>query len=99
MDHHANRYACAYAQCDAFAAAPRLVGVMPGTSVSPTPVVNAVSSAGTEPAGNPAPVAAAETLGAQVLPSLPLMMASRTAEPKAPPMARAEKARPVAVLR
>lgn len=28
-----------------------------------------------------------------------MMMASRTAEPKAPPMARAEKARPVAVER
>jgi len=55
--------------------------------------------AGTDEDGSPAPMAAAATLGARVFSSLLLIMTLTTADPKAPPMARAENARPVALAR
>lgn len=67
--------------------------------MNPVPVEKAVRSAGTEEAGSPASTAAEVIPGAYVEASLPLIMVSRTADPKAPPIARAEKARPVAVER
>ena len=70
-----------------------------GTASKPVPAEKACRSAGTEELGSPAAVAASATPEAYVEASLPLMMVSSTAEPKAPPIARAEKASPVAVER
>jgi len=66
---------------------------------NPVPEEKAARRAGTEEVGSPALVAAPETAGAYVEAILPLIMVSRTAEPKAPPRALAENASPVAVER
>lgn len=64
-----------------------------------SPAAMAVRRSGTEAVGSPTPVAAPPTFLASVESILPLTMASMIAEPKAPPIARAEKASPVAVER
>ena len=75
-----------------------IVGETPGTAASAAgaPLARALTSAVTEEGGSPALMAAAP-MSPESDASLELMIAFKTADPKAPPMARAEKASPVAV--
>jgi hypothetical protein len=82
--------------CEAVVAAARIASVTPGTADAAPPPARAARSAGTESAERPAETAAAPTVASYDA-SLLLMIASRMALPKAPPIARALKARPVAV--
>ena len=78
-----------------------MLGLIPGTAARATglPVAMPSMRAGMEDAERPALMAAEDTWGPRVLPNLLLMITLTTADPKAPPMARAENARPVALAR
>lgn len=64
-----------------------------------SPVAMAVKRSPSDDAGRPAPSAALVTLDDNVEFSLLLTMTLTTAEPKAPPIALAENASPVALAR
>lgn len=67
--------------------------------MKPVPAEKASRSDAMDEFGSPASMAAVRTEGAYEEDILPFIIASRTADPNAPPKARAEKANPVAVLR
>lgn len=99
IDHQARLYACAYVRSLASCAAAMMLGDTPFTVIRPSPVIMASRNAGTEELGKPADRAADSICSGSAFEVRPLMMASRTADPKAPPIALALKPRPVAVLR
>jgi hypothetical protein len=101
IEANANLYARAYISWLVLNAVEIMAAFIPGTALMAAcfPDLMAVISSAADDFGSPEPMTAAVLCGPYVDAIFPLMMADRTAEPKAPPIARNENASPVAVDR